>query len=196
MDASEKLFKKVVARLENELPAWLTYHDLAHTKRVYEKAIMIANHENISGEVLFLLKIAAMYHDTGYLFAITNHEEESCKVVHNELPGEGFNPEDIKTICDTIMATKIPQAPTSKLGEILADADLEYLGTNEFDEISSKLHAEILHFRPEMTLTEWYELQIAFISKHKYHTVYCKKYREKEKAKNLERLKEKLKLLS
>lgn len=196
MDATDRLYKKVISRLENELPTWLTYHDLAHTMRVYENAVFIGIQEKITPEELYLLKTAAMYHDSGYLFAIKNHEEESCKVVRNELPGEGFSSEEIDFICDIIMATQIPQNPKNKLGKILADADLEYLGTDEFDEISSKLHTEILHFRPEMTEKEWYELQISFLSKHRYHTAYCIENREKIKLGHLEKIKEKVKTLS
>ena len=93
------------------------------------------------------------------------------------------------------MATKIPQTPTNQLERIIADADLEYLGTDDFVRQGNALYEELLHFNPSLSEQAWNELQLTFLEKHDYHTDYCKKYREPKKKENIESVKEKFKVL-
>lgn len=196
MNRFNELYEKILRDLKKTLPEYLTYHDFNHTRLVLEKAILIGENEQISDHELLLLKIAALYHDTGYKVSNENHEAESCKIAESELPEFGFDSREISQICEMIMATKIPQKPNSHLAKILADADLEYLGTEEFDTISDKLFTEIKYARPEISLKDWFSLQIDFISKHKFHTAFCRKYREPKKLENLQKIKERLRLIS
>lgn len=195
MNLFEQLYEKTISRLEKDLPAYLTYHDANHTRYVLEKTILIAEKEKVSDHELFLLKVAALYHDTGHLKSSENHEAESCRIAMQDLAEQHFDETEIGQICNMIMATKIPQQPKSNIEGILADADLEYLGTSEFDFISDKLLSELKHFRPELTTNQWLSMQIDFISKHKYHTEYCRTHYEPTKMKNLEKIQEKARLL-
>jgi hypothetical protein len=79
------------------------------------------------------------------------------------------------------MATKIPQSPKNKLEEIIADADLEYLGTNNAVETSTHLFMELQHINPSLTKEKWNEIQIAFLKQHHYFTVFCKENTEPAK---------------
>ena len=116
-----------------------------------------------------------------------NHEEASCKIVRKDLKGV-VQADDLDRICGMIMATKIPQSPKNHCERILADADLEYLGTKSFYAIGELLYKELKHFEPNLTLKEWNKTQILFLSEHKYNTKYCKQYREKYKQKHLKEL--------
>ena len=87
-----------------------------------------------------------------------------------------------------IRATIIPQKPKTKLECILADADLEYLGTDNFEHIGNKLYLELKHYNPNLSLEEWNEIQINFLQSHFYHTSYCIHNRTEGKIKNLNQL--------
>ena len=76
--------------------------------------------------------------------------------------------------------------------KILADADLEYLGTRHFDVVSEFLYKEIKHFRPDLTREEWNQIQIYFMENHRYHTYFCKKYKAFRKQKHIVELKNRL----
>lgn len=191
-----QIYKKVILRLENNLPSYLTYHNAIHTKYVVKAAIHIGKQEGVSEHELMLLKIAALYHDTGFFVSRENHEAHGCKIASKELRQAGFNEHDLAQITGMIMATQIPQRPKTKLERILADADLEYLGTPQFDFFSQKLYDELRYIHPLLSPKEWNDIQLTFISAHSYHTDYCRKYKEPEKCKNLEKIKEKGNLLS
>ncbi|WP_373056499.1 HD domain-containing protein [Zunongwangia sp. H14] len=189
MDLFHQIYARVTSNLEKNLPSWLHYHCADHTRHVLEQTIFIADKENVKEEDLFLLKLAALYHDTGFMKSRENHEEISCGIAHEELTRDGLKKEEVDKVCKMILATKIPQKPRTKLENIIADADLEYLGTARFDEISNRLYKELLHYRPTLSREEWNEIQINFISKHRYHTNYCRQHREPMKLANLEKLK-------
>src|ERR1700712_5187488 len=125
-------FKKAVdfilKKLSAELPATLSYHTIDHVRDVYNAAELIGQQESVSGDDMQLLLTAAAYHDAGFIKAAAGHEEESCRLATETLPYFGYKPGDIEKICGMIRATKIPQSPENNLEEILADADLDYLG--------------------------------------------------------------------
>ncbi|MBK9257862.1 MAG: HD domain-containing protein [Saprospiraceae bacterium] len=187
--------KNVLIRLENNLSPVYTYHDASHTLYVLDKTIMLCQKESIKEGDTTLLKIAALYHDIGFLKDRIEHEKHGCTFARNELSYFGLMPEEIEVVCGMIMATKVPQSPKNNLEMILADADLEYLSTNQFDRISEKLYTELKHFNPELDRKSWLEIQIDFISKHHYHTDWCKRFREFRKIKNLGNVREVLKAL-
>jgi uncharacterized protein len=181
----------VLGLLRSELPPYISYHTAAHTERVINNVKRIARYEKISSKDCELIKIAALFHDTGFLIQPENHEEKSCNIARTILADFELASEDIETVCRMILATKIPQNPHTKLEEILADADLEYLGTADFTNISSKLFQELKHNNPALTLEIWNHIQIDFFEKHSYFTDYAKTYLTPKKIENLEQIKNK-----
>ena len=180
-------------RLKNELPKYLYYHSTAHIKDVYNAVKQIASAEGIKGENLKLLLIAAMYHDSGFMIQAKNHEKLSCTIVKETLPNFGFSPEQIKKICGMIMATKIPQDPQNHLEEILCDADLDYLGREDFFIIGNHLFEELKTYKIVNTKRDWNLLQIGFLEQHNYFTKTAIALRKPQKDKYLTLLKEKTK---
>lgn len=189
-----KIEKRVYQDILERLPEYLTYHNLAHTQYVTEKALFLAGIEKISESDIELLRLAALFHDTGFIENPKNHEEIGCGIASNYLKGH-ISEDDLKKIHGMIMATKIPQSPTNQLERIMADADLEYLGTDDFERQGNALFEELKHFNPSFSEQAWNELQLTFLEKHEYHTDYCKKYREPKKQENIESVREKLKVL-
>ncbi len=172
----------VIGLLNEKLPANYYYHDYRHTLYVMEKAIQIGYQENCTEEELNLLEVAALWHDAGYIKVYDGHEEAGCILASEYLPGFGFSAEDINTINGMIMATKIPQSPQNKLEAILADADLEYLGTSHAAEMAADLFRELKSLDPVLTKEKWDMMQISFLQKHHYFTTYCLEKREPVKA--------------
>jgi uncharacterized protein len=164
------------------------YHNWKHTLRVMKKVELIAEAENVSEEDINLIKIAALYHDIGFIYGPLNHEESSVMYAVNDLTEFGYSEEQLEIISGIILATTIPQNPKTPLENILADADLEYLGTDEYDRISGYLFQELLNFNPALSEDRWIDLQIDFMKHHRYHTNYCLKNRVEKKEENLQRI--------
>lgn len=190
----EEIQQKVYQEILAKLPEYLTYHNLDHTAYVIEKAVFLAEKLKVSDDDLHLLQLAALFHDTGFIDNPKDHEEKGCKIAENYL-AKGYSSADLDKIHGMIMATKIPQKPTNLLENILADADLEYLGTDLFEEIGQTLFEELKHFNPDFTEQAWDELQLVFLQKHHYHTEYCRINREPKKQENLLTVKKRLGLV-
>lgn len=182
------IYGEVISTLESKLPSYLTYHGVHHTKYVLERATYIAEKEKVSKKDLFLLQIAALYHDIGFIEGHEDHELKGCKIARENLTKRGFTENELEKICGMIMATKIPQHPNTHLERILADADLEYLATKRFKEIGDTLFQELKHRDKSFTRSKWNKLQIDFMQNHEYHTDYCRRYKSFRKKRNLELL--------
>ncbi|WP_439882756.1 HD domain-containing protein [Pontibacter sp. MBLB2868] len=180
----------MVLQLQNKLPENLTYHCVAHTLDVLEQVQKIATEEGIyNADDLLLLKVAALYHDSGFIYTYQNHEAKSCDIAKKELPKYGFSQAQIETVCHMIMATRVPQEPHNHLEQILCDADLDYLGREDFEKIAQTLFKELVHHKKLEREDEWNALQIKFLDKHSYFTCYSKQNREHVKQAHLNWLK-------
>ena len=157
-------------RLRTELDPAYAYHSLAHTEDVVAATREIAELEGVSKHETDLLVTAAWYHDCGFIIGSQDHEISGCEIVRTTLPTFDFTESDIEAICGMIMATKIPQSPTNRLEEILADADLDYLGRNDFGEIGDRLFTELSNYHILSDRLTWDRIQISFLQKHTYFT--------------------------
>src|ERR1700743_2061738 len=182
----------ILNKLKNELPAHLSYHGIDHTMDVYTAAERIAKEKGISDYEQKLLLTAALFHDTGFIKKREGHEVESCNFARQYLPLYGYKTAEIELICGMIRATRIPQSPQTYLEEILCDADLDYLGRDDFFSTGSKLFEELKSEGLIKTENEWNKMQEAFISKHHYHTANSIKLRQAKKEEYLNLVKSKI----
>ncbi len=185
-----KIKLHIIDKLQKKLSPALTYHNIAHTLDVLHRAVHIAKSEGIQDEEDFLLlQISALYHDVGFLDVYTGHEEISCKVACADLTNFGFSIMQIEKVCGMIRATKVPQQPQTVLEEIICDADLDYLGRDDFFEIGKGLYKEFLDQKIVSDDGSWNLLQVRFLENHHYVTNTSIKLRQKQKQHHLEQIK-------
>jgi len=183
----DKAKETIVHHLEQNLPSDLFYHGIHHTFDVFDAALVIAENEKIdSADDLTLLKTAALFHDSGFTIDASKHEECGCDLAREILPACDYTNSQIDQICGMIMATKIPQQPLNLLERIICDADLDYLGRDDFFKIGDTLYQELKAFDKIKDSTQWNQLQISFLSNHQYHTEFSRGNREIKKQENLQ----------
>ena len=188
----EKAKEFILDKLAKELPAHLSYHGLNHITDVYTAAELIAAGEGITGEDLLLLLTAVLFHDSGFTQQQKDHEELSCQIARLHLPGYGYNEAQLEKIYGMIRATKIPQTPHNLLEQIICDADLDYLGREDFFTIGDRLFAELMVYGIITTQEAWNKLQITFLDNHRYFTATSIGLRNAKKQEYLHMLKEKV----
>ncbi|MBC7382134.1 MAG: HD domain-containing protein [Bacteroidia bacterium] len=177
-------------KLKKELPAYLYYHSYAHTTDVLQAAILLAKLEKLNVNKILLLKTAVLFHDSGFTIQASNHEELGCEIARQFLPQFEYIEMEIETICGMIMATKIPQTPKSKLEEIICDADLDYLGRDDFELIASTLFKELKIYHLISNEKEWNRLQLKFLQEHHYFTKSAISLRQDKKEKHIQKIKD------
>ncbi len=179
----EKINKLVHLRLKALAPE-LYYHSIDHTLDVLKHSARIGLKEGVDEHEMYLLKVAALYHDAGFLETYIGHEEKSCAIFLQDAGKLNFTELDKKIIQGLIMATKVPQKPKTLLQKIICDADLDYLGRNDFPKITNRLKKEFLHYAIITSEAEWKKLQKKFLKNHRYHTTSSQKLREPVKKMN------------
>ena len=184
--------QSILDRLKRELPATLSYHTVNHTIDVINAVSHLAKAEKINKKETLLLKTAALFHDTGFLEQYNCNEPFGCKLAAEVLPSLGYTDEDIKKIQKLIMATEIPQNPSNKLEEIICDADLDYLGRDDFPDISERLRNELRLHKQEFSDSEWLKFEIDFLEKHQYFTKTAQNLRDTKKKEYINKLKSEL----
>lgn len=179
-----------IYQLKNQLAPAITYHSPVHTLEEVLPAVdrMILAEGVANADDQLLLRTAALFHDLGYTSAHHEHEMVSAQIAARELPGLGYTPQQVEAVQVMIMATRLPQSPHGLLQEILADADLDVLGSAVFFERNVDLRQEVDFFHGAVNDLVWYTNQIKFLRDHRYFTRSTRELRDPGKQKNLQEL--------
>lgn len=168
----------------NKLP----YHNSNHTENVVTGAKQIANHYQLNDHDYFVVTAAAWFHDLGYLIEDgKDHEEKGAAAAATYLQSVGVDEATISQVKHSIIATKLPQHPANLLEEIVCDADLFHLGTDDFFETDKKLRKECEQRsgkKPDKSV--WRSGAIKLLQSHHYHTDYCRLLLTAKKQQNLD----------
>ncbi|MEP6746514.1 MAG: Pycsar system effector family protein [Bacteroidota bacterium] len=166
----------------------LTYHNKAHTERVVDAVIQIANHYQVSEHDFFIVTVSAWFHDMGYYTgSAEEHEKNGAVMAAAFLAENGVDQNSIDQVKDCIMATRMPQKPANLLEQIVCDGDLFHLGTKDFSELNKLMRKEAEErAHKEIDKKEWRRGTIAFLQYHHYQTDYCQLLLNQKKQENLE----------
>lgn len=187
-----KAERYIMKLLDQQLSPKLHYHSVGHSKDVVNAVERIALLENVTDEALFLLKSAANYHDAGFIEQYDANEPVGARLAGEILPRFGYTQADINVIQELIYATRIPHDPQNHLQEILCDADLDYLGRDDFHEIADNLRRELKEHGKIQSDRQWDEIQVGFLKMHKYFTKTAIETRREKKMKHLKEVQERL----
>ena len=176
----EQAYGKIENFLIKNLPAEYTYHSIHHVRDVVEQCERIAKKEKVEKSIIADIKLAAWLHDIGYIWEPNRHEARGSEYARIILTELNFPKSKIDLITGMIMATKIPQSPKNKYEEIICDADLDYLGREDYIENSNGLLQEIKLNR-EITEIDWLNIQDKFLKAHCYFTTESINRRESKK---------------
>jgi len=179
----------VLSKLRTELNSLLTYHNVNHTELVFNATQQLCRLENINAEETILILTAALFHDSGFLIERENHEQHSCELAKKYLLNFNYSATQIDFICNVILATQTNYQPLNLFEQIIKDADLFYLGTNQYEEISALLFSELKNLSLiNNNENDWLQLQINFLKQHLYYTSSANKLQKEGKQKVLNAL--------
>ncbi len=183
-----KLRRHLLHILQTELSGQYVYHGIAHTMNVLKVCNQYIRREKVTSEDAKLLRIGALCHDLGFTVSQQNHEKKSSELAASLMAQYGFSDAHISIVKGLIQATRVPQNPKTFLEKLLCDADLDYLGREDYYEISNKLYQELKTFKLISNKEEWKQQQVSFLKAHTYHTNFARKHRQPEKESRIKEL--------
>lgn len=170
-----------------------TYHNIEHTESVVRASTEMADYYQLPEDDRLALLLAAWFHDTGYSRGRQKgHEEDSQEIARLFLQAQNTPEAITEKAIHAIGATKMPQAPSNLLEQILCDADLYHLGTDDFSNQHKSLRRELIELSgQDIRKKDWRRDNIAFLQQHHYFTEYARTHLEPRKQQHLAELLEK-----
>ena len=171
------------------------FHTLYHTQDVVKGATIMAEHYHLVDDERLALLLAAWFHDTGFSSGkAKDHESVSIRLATEFLLQHNCEQPFVEKVVSCINATRLPQTPATHIEQIICDADLFHLGSDDFKEKNRLLREELNDFgKMDLSKKEWRKKNISFLENHHYFTTYAKEKLESTKEKYLAELKAKKK---
>ncbi|NEU07907.1 phosphohydrolase [Flavihumibacter sp. R14] len=165
------------------------YHNLQDTETVVARTLQIASDYKLDSKSLFIIQAAAWFHEAGYADDPAHAEKKSARLAERLLTEISVNEEVIKSIRNCILASTLPQKPQNLLEEIVCDAVMSYLGSEDFSERSKLMRKEhTLLTGKKISKDEWKRRNMELLQNHRFKTEYGKQLFENQQRQNLERL--------
>lgn len=173
--------------------AKLVYHNHAYTIELAGIVNKITQNLAADERSSFIASASAWFYNTGYLLnGIAGNKEKGADYAEQFLKSMGADDSVSGEVKACILSTQLPQQPQSQAAEILCDAVMYYLGTNEFAEKNKLLRRETEMLEGiKISGNEWRKKSIALMESHKYFTDYCRLLLNDTKKANIARLKKK-----
>src|SRR5688500_11278123 len=132
------------------------FHNYQHTLDVVNAVNIIGLHTNLTADELESATAAAWLHDIGYEQGSKNHEQASAGKAKDLMERLGVPHKKIVEVTEAILSTHIPQQPKTLVSQVLCDADLFHLSTEQCQEKAALLREEwkVLGSR-DLTNDEW-----------------------------------------
>jgi predicted metal-dependent HD superfamily phosphohydrolase len=178
INQAEVFVKKYMREHDNP---GLPYHNYQHTQTIVSVTDRIAKYYELKEEEFFIVVSASWFLHLG------NYKDR----LHPEEPS-AVEEETIHRIKKCILATKNHHVPNILLEKIICDSNSSYLAAEDFARYN-KLRRKEFELRNNATIdkSDWRKRTIQLFEAHRYHTDYCKDHLNKNKMKNLLKLKKK-----
>lgn len=179
------------SELISTLPEGFLYHNLQHSTEVVEAVKEIGYNSGLSEIDVDLIQIAAWFHDTGFIKDYETHERFSIAMAEDFLSEKKLPEGEIYQVLNLIRVTKPNSGPSNKLEEVIKDADVLNIGTNDFfvKNILLKKEREILT-HVYVSEKAWFKSTYNFIVNTDFYTNYAKQKYGQVRRNNIELLDE------
>jgi len=184
----------ISALLAEKLPEYIIYHNFNHALLVKKYAETIGEHTGLSTDEMNILRICALFHDAGYVNSYKKCNEESIVIASAFLAEHEIDQQTIDHISEIIRASKLPQSPKDKIAEVLCDADMMYIASEnaveQFDLLFDETALEKKNPEKRPVFEKGY---IDFFATHTYYTEYGKTILQPKKEAAAWRISERMK---
>ena len=161
---------------KDKLSSEYLYHNFSHTLNVVLAVDELIIGEKINANDALHLKMAAWFHDTGYINGNENHEDNSISFLNDFLSNYPSHELNIELISSIILATKMENVPQTLLEMCLRDADYYHFTKDNYCEANLLLKKEIeTTHNISISDEKWCLENLEMLSKkHRFYTEYAK----------------------
>lgn len=181
----------VRAHVAAHFPAKLTYHNITHIEGVARAAAQLAEKAGLGEDDRELLLVAAWFHDLGMDMGREGHELRSAELAIAFLAKEGATQAQLDRMRALILATRLAGEAHDPLEQLIRDADMSHLASENFPSTIKLLREEREALTGEpIKKRKWLEENVEFLERTSYGSAEARALWDAGKAKNLTWLKE------
>lgn len=165
----------------------ITYHSYEHTVETAKAADEIGLEEGLDEKELLIVRLAAWFHDTGFIEGHDQHEQRSSRLAREFLSEHGLPESQILEVERLILSTCSDHEPVTLKEKVLHDADVVHIGKKKkFFRYSERLRKE-WEERDGTAFSdqEWAEIQLDFLARTDFKTDYARDRWGKKRQRNL-----------
>ena len=168
------------------LPENIVFHNYNRTSKIARICDTLSIQSDLNGNEKILLHLAALFIDIGYCDDPKKSASASARHARNYFMQKGMDAGTIKTITESIEAIGYPQQPVSLVAQYLCDADMYYLGSNNYPLDTELLRKEIsLVDKVNFSDLDWIKRQLQVLENHTYFTSEARQLFKKRKKNNI-----------
>lgn len=165
------------------------YHTIQHTETVADWALQMADHYMLDVKSLFVLQAAAWFNDIGVIDDPEQPQKKSARLAAKLLVKLPLDNNLIKEIKSCILATRVPQQPRNLTEQIVCDASMFHLGSEDFPSRSKLMRREhILLGGNKISKDTWRKRDIELLQNHRFKTEYAQELFDTQIKINLDQL--------
>ena len=154
---------------DDEAPPNLYFHSTAHVKSIINQAELLASGEKLPSEDFIILKCAALFLFTGYIYDYEKPARASLLHVEKTLPAYGFDQPAIEAVKERIL-NSYNDLQNTLTDKILHDARYDYLGRVDYLKLTEKLFRERSEYGRSVSKKTWIMMQRDLLLGHEFLT--------------------------
>lgn len=186
--------KYLAALMADKLPENIIYHNYRHALLIRKHAETIGRQAGLDGEEMNILRLSALFHDSGYIASYERWNEESVAIAVAFLEEHAADRKTIDRVGEVIASARIPQAPKDRVAEALCDAGLMYItGDGAVEQFDLLYEETALMSSPFEKRSAFEKKWIDFFTQHTFFTEYGRTILQPGKEATLQRLAERIK---
>ena len=172
--------------MKAHLPENIVFHNYNRTSKIARICDTLSIQSDLNGNEKILLHLSALFIDIGYCDDPKKSAAASARHARNYFMQKGLEASTIKIITESIEAIGYPQQPVSLVAQYLCDADMYYLGSNNYPLDTELLRKEIsLVDKVNFSDLDWIKRQLQVLENHTYFTAEARKLFKKRKKNNI-----------
>lgn len=178
---------------EDKIDEEMRFHSFQHTQEVVETARELGKSFQLSKDQLKDLTLACWFHDLGFSEGVESHEKKSADIARKFLEEQEFPEKNIENILSCILVTENNKEPKTEIQKIIKDSDTSHVGKKDY---FTKLPLLKTEWESTMDRTygekEWIELNLNFLTNHKFFSAVGQEAFNDRKRKNILKLQKRL----
>lgn len=186
----DKLQDEALSYLGENLDKHYTYHNAEHSLEVCNAVKLFTEKSDLPDFTIAALRIAAIFHDFGYLIRSNENEALAWEYIQEFGSRSNIDRKYLLAAHELILETVYPYKPQTPAGEILCDADIEYIGREGFVEKALLFRRELASEGTVFSDQQWWILELDFLKENTFFSSICKKMRTPGRLSNLEKARE------